>query len=366
MHRLGVKDGQPFFVYNNIKYHALYDVPHLIKSVRNQLLKYNFQLDNHIISWYDIRETFYIDSKSETTRALPKLTPVHINPNQWQKMRVKYAVQVLSHAMASAMRTAVKSGELHQPAVNTANFIDKIDQLFDALNSFNKWNGKKQYLRPLGNKNPHIEELLQNGIQWVSKIKTDKGKVPPCFVGLKNTIIGVLSLYRHLKEEGMDYLATRRLNQDSLENLFEIIRKRCGYERNPSARMLRLNLRAVINNNLKIATENTNCEDSSNDNNILTRISTPIVNTEKHETLNLNINLGGIQNISLESCSRKYTAGYIIKKCIEKFRCEKCQKYLLAINSVDASDELIVNKAYKHLLDSNGLRIPSKLAAQVK
>lgn len=62
---------------------------------------------------------------NKKSRALLKITEVHINPNSFQKMRVKLASQLFSHTMASAIRTCVATNELKSStASDTADFVD--------------------------------------------------------------------------------------------------------------------------------------------------------------------------------------------------------------------------------------------------
>jgi hypothetical protein len=99
---LGTNKERPYFFVNNSKIYTLYDVPHLTKSVRNNLMnpKIIFFVENKKISWDDIRQVYEIDKKSNTTRALNKISDIHLNPNAFQKMRVKYATQIFSHTMS--------------------------------------------------------------------------------------------------------------------------------------------------------------------------------------------------------------------------------------------------------------------------
>lgn len=49
-------------------------------------------------------------------------------------MRVKYATQLFSHNVASAIKTAVKTSELKSSSsLDTAEFVENINNIFDAL-----------------------------------------------------------------------------------------------------------------------------------------------------------------------------------------------------------------------------------------
>lgn len=50
-------------------------------------------------------------------------------------MRVKYAVQILSHTVSAALHTYIDLGKLPEEARSTANFIESMNNLFDVLNS---------------------------------------------------------------------------------------------------------------------------------------------------------------------------------------------------------------------------------------
>ena len=48
---LHVTANQPFFNLDGKKYFMIYDIPHLLKCLRNNLLKYDFLVDNKVVSW---------------------------------------------------------------------------------------------------------------------------------------------------------------------------------------------------------------------------------------------------------------------------------------------------------------------------
>jgi len=85
----------------------IYDPPHLLKGVRNNLLNKNvlFTMDGQQMeaNWSDITELYELDCKIEDVRMLPRLTAEHVISNKIKKMKVKCAVQVLSERVASIM-----------------------------------------------------------------------------------------------------------------------------------------------------------------------------------------------------------------------------------------------------------------------
>ena len=83
----------------------MYDIPHLIKSIRNTLLKRDIECSDGIVSWDCVKELFKLE-KEKSTKMCPKLTLRHVYPNSWQKMKVSYATQVFSHTISRAVKTA--------------------------------------------------------------------------------------------------------------------------------------------------------------------------------------------------------------------------------------------------------------------
>lgn len=209
---LGVSHQHPHFFVENTKIFGIYDTPHLIKSVRNNLLTGDFLIENNVVSFDNVRKVYEIDVKNQKSRALVKLTNTHINPNTFQKMNVKLAVQVLSHTVAAAIRTAAQTGELTgSSAETTADFIDFINNLFDCLNS-----------RTITSKNPYNSALIENSVvqntlkdalEFLPKVvkidrSTQRFSKPPCFTGLIQTVRGVLSLFEEEKSNNIKFILT--------------------------------------------------------------------------------------------------------------------------------------------------------------
>ncbi|CAH1378510.1 unnamed protein product, partial [Tenebrio molitor] len=83
-----------------------FDPSHLIKATRNNLMKNEIYWGDNSTSWKYI-EDFYASDKQQKNRLAPKLTEHHIHPNNFEKMRVKYAVHVISATVASALETYI-------------------------------------------------------------------------------------------------------------------------------------------------------------------------------------------------------------------------------------------------------------------
>jgi len=142
------------------KIFLIFDMPHLIKSVRNNLLNGDFEINNsRKVSVNDIRKAYEIDTNN-SARPMIKITPTHLNPNPFQKMNCKLAIQLLSNSVSAAIKTCIATGEMKSStAINTANFIDVLNKMFDSANSKNLWDPNPNR-RAMSNHNPQIFENL--------------------------------------------------------------------------------------------------------------------------------------------------------------------------------------------------------------
>lgn len=82
----------------------LYDPPHLIKGIRNNLLqadlKANLNGRNVTGKWDHIVELYQKDGVYDGIRLIPKLTDRHVIPHKISKMKVKCATQIFSRTVA--------------------------------------------------------------------------------------------------------------------------------------------------------------------------------------------------------------------------------------------------------------------------
>jgi len=164
-------------------------------------------------------------------------------------MNVKRALQLFSHTFAAAIKTTGYEKELNTITWQaTADFAKRLNNIIDACNAYSlniTFGGK----RPLSSKNPDIENLLIDFIEWCSRWSKSAENVVqiPCFKDLVITIRAILATYKILASqyEGFE-LATGLCNQDSVEHLFFKLRQRGGFTPNPTARMIRLSIRHIL------------------------------------------------------------------------------------------------------------------------
>lgn len=114
--RKGESMDDNIFEIDSYKIIPLFDPPHLIKGIRNNLLLKNihFQINNQhkIAKWEDIYLAWQLDSYSGELRIMPKLTEYHVSKDKVKKMKVSVCTQVFSHTVSSAINLMAKTGKL--------------------------------------------------------------------------------------------------------------------------------------------------------------------------------------------------------------------------------------------------------------
>ncbi|CAB3235138.1 unnamed protein product [Arctia plantaginis] len=126
------------FEMDNLKIYPLFDTPHLLKGVRNNLLKKDAKFKEDSIEkhakWDHIKILFSEDVGEHEIRLVNKLTEFHIFESKIPKMKVKYAAQVFSQRVSSALRFLARHKILPPECQDTASFLLIFDKLFDSFN----------------------------------------------------------------------------------------------------------------------------------------------------------------------------------------------------------------------------------------
>ena len=131
-------------------------------------------------------------------------------------------------------------GALPPAASGTAELLSNIDNIFDSLNSSSLSN-TKLYKKAMTKNSPH-QEFLERILKFIKSIKMidpsnqeDVTNQLRCLKGLQMTINCILALWSDLqKTHSRQFLFTRQLNQDPLENFFGLVRPQGGNSDNPT------------------------------------------------------------------------------------------------------------------------------------
>lgn len=321
----GVSAQNPYFIHAGQKIHVIYDPPHLLKSIRNNLKKHNFKHGADDINWWDI-VNFYDFDKDNEIRLAPKLTDDHIRLPMFMKMRVRLATEVLSHSVAAGIATLTRLGKLSPGAKATANFVEFMDKLFNCFNSSSR-KSSKPFGQALSDQTEHLK-FLSEAYDYLTELKLPNNKTLPCINGWQISIKSLISLWSDLHDcHSFEFLLTNRLNQDCLENLFSIIRGKGGKRDNPDAREFRAAYRQVVFDQILLPSQGSNCELDKDD--ILLSLTNITMSTDTRASVSNSQATNPVGNVFIDIDSlmtmkapvslpvqnvEAYMAGYLIRR----------------------------------------------------
>ena len=261
---LSITVQQPNFEHDSKKYYYIIDPPHLLKSTRNNLKKHTFIFDNKSASWLHMRNFFNYDSKQKF-RLAHKLTKRHIDLPGFSKMSVKLAAQTLSASVSAGIGTLVQFNAISNSASDTADLATIINNLWDSINNSCRRSGN-QYKCAMTDTSYH-SEYYKKMIEWFDKLKVidskgkDVTKQIKCITGWKISLSAINQLWYHLRDNyNFQFLLTRRLNQDPLENFFSVIRHKGGSCDNPTPSLFCKLFRQIFSMELMTVSDSANCE----------------------------------------------------------------------------------------------------------
>ena len=158
----------------------------------------------------------------------------------------------------------------------------------------------------------------------------------PSVAGFQLTIAGLLTIWDRLRDDPLEYLLTRRLNQDGLKNLFGVIRMGSGQNDVPDAMQFRASLRKAATNSLLLAPDSANCEPDGDS--VLGTLSSVARRTDDscpEVKVTLEIQEGeqaddeSVMPLDVADANNlTYVGGYLICKGEEQHSCDKCRTAL--------------------------------------
>ncbi|CAF4918528.1 unnamed protein product [Pieris macdunnoughi] len=193
------------------------------------LLTFHLKTRKGVAKWSHIKDFFEIDNKTPNFVFAPAFTKKCKTKNVRQTSCTSFE----PHS-GSGLYAKIADGALSTEAAITANVISHMDKLFDALNSDSADLRRGEiFSTNLTAKSPH-HKLFQSMKYFLKTLKFMGSLRTPPQEGWIWTINGVERLFKQFANEGIKSRATRRLQQDPLENLFGCIRGNCGSNSNPT------------------------------------------------------------------------------------------------------------------------------------
>lgn len=258
---LKITKDNPYILRFNRKIFFNFDPPHLIKCLRNNLMKRQMKVGEHTVSWGPIIELRKTEENLPVKLA-PKLTDRHVFPNKFQLMNVSLATQVFSNEVSKALLVGkfTNTGSFRHPdTLATGNLLKNGNDILDCMNARSA-RDRNPLKKGLSNKDPRALNFLKNKLEYIKSWEVTDGKPKPaCFDGFYLSVNSMILQWEKMEKEGAHYLLTSRLNQDPCENLFASIRERSGHNLNPTAQQSRQNLQYNITANLMSTSKLKNC-----------------------------------------------------------------------------------------------------------
>ena len=366
---LNITPENPWFIHNNEKVFVMFDPPHLLKCVRNNLMKYSFKFDNYTATWKDI-ESFYNKDTTLAIRTAPKLTDKHLRPNGFSKMKVKYA-QIFSHTVAAAIFSYVSMGGLPSSASGTAELLSQFDSIFDSVNSSTIHSTKKMKCA-MSDATSH-QSFMKQAIKFIMSLEVLDGvnvvtSRIKCLQGWLVTLNAILQIWDHIKTKyEFKFLLTRRLNTDPIENFFGGIRQQGGNSENPTTVQFTRAFRKLFFSSF-LNSSTGNCDSDldtllagfSND---TSNLPVLVSQREQPNTLDIGATDYSDHNVAdglIKANATCYVAGYLLMKCLKRHTCQICNEKLIS-NTFDDNRKLFCFfKAYETEKSAfGGLHVPS-------
>lgn len=261
---MGASPDSPWIDIDGWRVFITFDVPHLLKCLRNALLIYELQLaDGTIISKKWIDQFIEMDLQMKP-RLVKKVTRTHLQPNTFQRMSVPLAAQLLHKKVAAGIMAYATFGALPVEAMPTATWLERVSNLFQSHNGIDYVENPDpdNFRCAFTDFSPHLE-LWEKMYQEMQGWK---------FIGSRNikfveswlmTLKSHLHLWLRLKEEGYLYLPLGSMTQDCLENFYSFFRKLGGHRHNPAPKDLPATFAAAMTNLLATSVKGKNCRDDN-------------------------------------------------------------------------------------------------------
>ena len=115
---LDISEEKPYIIRHDRKIFFNYDAPHLIKCLRNNLMKNNIvfgQKLDKVASWSPIVELFRAE-EHVISKSAPNLSDKHLFPEPFDLLNVSLATQVFSNSVSKGLYAGLALGELKNNA----------------------------------------------------------------------------------------------------------------------------------------------------------------------------------------------------------------------------------------------------------
>jgi hypothetical protein len=336
---------KPYFPHPviNKPVYTFYDACHMLKLCRNAFCDKEvlYDLNNFPIEWKYIKQLVDLQ-QTEGLRAANKLTKRHVNYHN-EIMKVFLAAQTMSTSVASSLCFCKRVAKGFEDCEATANFCLIFNNLFDILNSKNKYS-KGEFSQAINDSNyEFLHEKIQTYVNYVKNLKTNTGTLliesnrKTGFLGFIINCNNLLNLYKDLKSHyKFEYILSFKLSQDHLETFFSAVRSRSGFNNNPSCLQFKAAYKRLIVKHEISGSKYGNCSilDAASILHVSSGTKSKTTDTILEDDLSefelkLNLENDGIffSQLALSQFIEDvvvYISGFVIKKVKPKILCQIC------------------------------------------
>ncbi|VEN58396.1 unnamed protein product, partial [Callosobruchus maculatus] len=304
----------------------IYDVPHLLKCIRNILHQYKISYSwraggEKTATWDHIRQVYELEDPAVEYKLCHKLTDAHIANSK--KMKVSIAAQVMSARVAVAMKVFARSGMMDETGIETAEFLMFVDKAFDSLNGSAVTPTDGKPLRAAVTQRSEHQEFWREAIAVFESMKcssnTRQNFRPPTLNNWVHTLKAFSYIGRKLLDSGFNFVSPRNFNQDPLENFFCSIRSHGIRNINPNCHSFKNSFKSIlIANYMSSKSPSSNCEEDGT-HGLSSLISLFAGSVTDEEAPSSEITILDIPQIlpPSESCVLTYVAGYVARRVLK-------------------------------------------------
>jgi DNA transposase THAP9 len=276
-------------------------------------------------------------------------------------MKVRYAVQLFSNSAADGLLYLKKGGyRKFQHCNATVDFIRLFNNLFDIFNSRNLLH--RGFKAPISSKNAqHIFEYLNYAVEYIEGLKKTNGKPilqSKCRTGFVGFLLDIESLkfiyITYVTNGPLDYVMVYRLSQDHLEIFFSSIRKRGGFNNNPSSMQFSYAYKRLLVHNEVRSTTESNCllqdetsilyitpsKEKPKRNFMPILTEEPLLEEDLEILMENELELPNISRYSNDVVA--HISGFVMRKVLSKMKCQNCLENILSEDRIDESGLLAI------------------------
>ncbi|XP_067120216.1 uncharacterized protein [Centruroides vittatus] len=300
------------------------------------------------ISGVFLRNLFHLQ-RDHVIKPVRCLTFKHVYPTNFDKMKVKRAVDICSQNVIAALKFLQKHGHRFE----NLNFVEA-EGTIEYLEIMQKWFA----IHNISNTQHHIHSRNATVMQFVSANDERLNWLDGEFLGYLPVACRHwkrwkrrfhLSMTLYLLEKCFDFILTRKFNSDDIENLFSGLRSMSGFNDQTNACSIMQGLHTILKTGLISASlesnaESLDCEEWMSPNEDMFIIvnqacmdkNYTIKEVTKHiepQLKQLEIRPSNIIKPNIQSATMAYIAGYLVRITEEKIECSDCLDILASVKS---------------------------------